>query len=100
MDGENKGKPIVKWMIWGFYLYFWVDTHFRNHDSIHIWLMIHVLWGGGEADQPHPISNNGIRNECPSLERLLYINPGSIHLANPEIMCAIGSINSHEISIL
>ncbi len=29
-DGENKGTPMNKWMIWGFSPYFWFPTHFIN----------------------------------------------------------------------
>ena len=32
MDGENNGKPLLKWMIWGGknHPYFWFNTHIWN----------------------------------------------------------------------
>ena len=33
MDGENKGKPLLEWMIWGGSSYFWVDTQVSLENS-------------------------------------------------------------------
>ena len=74
MDGENNGSnPMNKWMIWGVFRYFWVDTHI---DRLR-WE--HLLFQGPFGKPPfgkRPVSF------CPTFEVGLFLDDAHIIFAS------------------